>query len=89
MATGIHSVSGGKERMCNYALKSAHKHLNHLREAAYALSDSELRLPSPAQNQAIDPDHAVHVAGFAGQYLGVLELVGWAWLTLCSVTANM
>lgn len=68
------SGSGGKERMCNYALERAHKHLNHLGEAAYTLSGSELRLPSPAQNQAVDPDYAVHVAGFAGQDLGVLEL---------------
>lgn len=59
--------------MCNYALKSAHKHLKHLGEANYALSDSELRLSSPAQNQAVDTDHAVYVAGFAG-LLGVLEL---------------
>jgi len=45
VASGIHSVSGGKERMCNYALKRAHKHLNHLGEAVYALSDNELSLP--------------------------------------------
>jgi hypothetical protein len=61
---------GGKERMCNYAFKSAHKHLNHLGEAAHALSDSELRLPSPAQNQAVDPDHAAHVAGFGCPRVG-------------------
>jgi hypothetical protein len=59
MQAGIYSVSGGQEKMCNYAL---HKHLNYHGEAANTLSDSELRLPSPAQNQAADPDHAVHVA---------------------------
>jgi hypothetical protein len=74
VASGIHSLSGGKERMCNYALKSAHKYLNRLGEAAYALPKSELQLPSPAHNQAVDPAHAVHVAGFAGQDLGVPEL---------------
>jgi hypothetical protein len=71
--------------MCNYALKSAHKHLNHLGEAAYALSDNESMLPSPAQNQAVDPDHAVHAAVFAGQDLGILELdrMGLVEFVLC------
>jgi hypothetical protein len=45
VASGILSVSSRKEIMCNYALKCAHKHLNHLGEAVYALSDNELSLP--------------------------------------------
>jgi hypothetical protein len=40
--SGVHSDSRGKERTCDCVLKRTHKHLNHLGEASYALSDSEL-----------------------------------------------